>query len=94
MLKQIVGLTTIKKVRMLHFQDAVVEFRNKKIGHGSLSLPEAEQLRPPLEAALTQWLGLLPTLSERYLLHIAECKWKAPQFQYAGIRLNMSPTWP
>ncbi|MCB0190758.1 MAG: ATP-binding protein [Anaerolineae bacterium] len=87
-IKELLGYPAIKKVRLLHFMDSVVELRNKKIGHGNLSLPEAEQLKPLLEAAVTQWLGQLPTLYERHLLYIDDCKWKADKFQYLGTRLN------
>ena len=53
-LAQVAGLQSPKKVMLHHFLDTVVEFRNKKIGHGMLSVFEANQVAQPLEAALTQ----------------------------------------
>ncbi len=88
LLREMMGLAAIKKVRLVHFLDTVVEFRNKKIGHGDLALAEAEQVKERLEAALTQWLGELTTLHERHLLFINEVKWEAQRFAYLGTRLN------
>lgn len=87
-LKDLLGLSGPKKVMIFHFLDTLVEFRNKKIGHGDLSLAEAEQIRQPLEAALMQWLGELPTLFERHLLYVHEVKWQNQRFVYIGTRLN------
>ncbi len=87
-LSQCTGLKPPKKVGLIHFLDAVVQFRNKKIGHGSLARAEARQVSQPLEAALNQWLENIPTLYDRRLLHIARVEWQTPAFVYTGTNLN------
>jgi hypothetical protein len=82
------GSSSPKNVLLHNFLDTVVEFRNKKIGHGDLSLAEAEHLKQQLEAAIIQWLGELPTLFERHLLYVHEVKWQNQRFIYIGTRLN------
>jgi hypothetical protein len=41
-----------KKARISHFLDLLVQFRNKKRGHGSLTPIEAERIVAYLEATL------------------------------------------
>jgi len=77
-----------KRIMMHHFLDALVEFRNKKIGHGVLSSFEARQVSTPLEKGLAQWLGGLSTLHERRLLHVARVEWQAGRFLCTGTNLN------
>jgi hypothetical protein len=55
-LAQITGVKSPKRVGLHHFLDTMVEFRNRKIGHGMLSHFEAKQVSQPLEDALIQWL--------------------------------------
>ncbi|MCB0164247.1 MAG: ATP-binding protein [Anaerolineae bacterium] len=86
--RQALGLNSLKNVLLHHFLDTMVEFRNKKIGHGDLSLAEAEQVQQPLEAAITQWLGELLTLYERHLLYVTDVKWQNQCFVYVGTKLN------
>jgi hypothetical protein len=77
-----------KRIRLSFFLDVVVEFRNKKIGHGSLSPPEARRAVKPLEAALTWWLGELALLRERSLLYIDRVEWQDPHYLYIGNNLS------
>lgn len=87
-LAQSLGQAPPKKVLLHHFLDQMVEFRNKKIGHGVLSLAEAKQVVQPLDAALAQWLEELPLLQERALIHVAQVDWQATRFVYLGANLN------
>ncbi len=87
-LGEIVQIAPPKKVQQHHFLDRMVEFRNKKIGHGVLTLPEAKQIAPQLEAGLMQWLTELPALHERQLVYVAEVSWQGAHFIYHGTHLN------
>ncbi|MEJ2352679.1 MAG: DUF499 domain-containing protein, partial [Anaerolineales bacterium] len=66
----LIGVDLPKKVRLSHFLDSLVVFRNKKIGHGSLSAWEAKQVMGSLQEALTQWLEAASILRQRRLLYI------------------------
>jgi len=81
-------ISVTKKVQLHHFLDRMVEFRNKKIGHGVLSLAEAKQVAAPLETGLTQWLAELPTLVDQRLVYIGRVAWDGEHFVYSGTNLN------
>jgi hypothetical protein len=87
-LSDVIDASPPKKIRMHHLLDALVEFRNKKIGHGVLSLPEAKQVSAPLEEGLTQWLGELTALREWQLRHVSKVEWQPPHFVYTGTNLS------
>jgi hypothetical protein len=77
------------KKALLHvFLDTLVEFRNKKIGHGDLSLAEAEQVKQLLEESLIQWLSSLAPLSDRHLLYLDKIEVQARRHVYLGTHLN------
>jgi hypothetical protein len=88
-LAPMVGTTVPKRIRFSFFLDVVVEFRNKKIGHGSLSPPEARQVVTPLEAALSWWLGQLTLLQTRPLIYVKRVEVQGPQrYTYHGTNLS------
>lgn len=87
-LREVLGMETLKKVNLHHFLDTMVEFRNKKRGHGELPTPEAEKIRQPLEAALNQWLDELSPLYDRHLLYLAEIHMVQRQPVCTGTHLN------
>ena len=87
-LREVLGMEPLKKVQLHHFLDTMVEFRNKKRGHGELPTPEAEKIRQPLEAALNQWLDELSPLHERHLLYVSEIRLVKGQRVYSGTQLN------
>ena len=87
-LAQITCVTQPKKVRLIHFFDSTVQFRNKKIGHGSLSPREAKAVLRPLESALSQWLAELPILHMQQLVYVDRVEWQDPQFVCYGTNLN------
>jgi hypothetical protein len=87
-LSDVIDASPPKKIRQHHFLDTLVAFRNKKIGHGVLSLPEAKQLAVPLETGLTQWLGELAALREWDLLHVSKVEWQPPHYVYTGTNLS------
>jgi hypothetical protein len=66
----------------------MVNFRNRKKGHGDLSLAEAKQALHSLEEALNQWLSDLTILQQLDLIYIDRVEWKDPFFSYTGINLN------
>jgi len=84
----VLGQVTPKRVRHEHFLDALVQFRNRKVGHGQLSAAQAKQVVAPLERALDQWLDGLAILQQRHMLYIDKVSWQDPQFRYTGLNLN------
>ncbi len=84
----LVGTELPKRVRLSFFLDLLVEFRNKKIGHGSLSTAEARRVVDPLEAGLIHWLGEIGLLQERPLIYIDKVEWQDPHFVYSGTNLS------
>lgn len=78
----------IRRLKLIHFLDSVVQFRNKKIGHGHLSIPEAQTVVGPLESGISQWLSELSALQEQLLVHIERVEWRDPQFVCYGTNLN------
>jgi hypothetical protein len=84
----LIGVHLPKKARLSHFLDCLVVFRNKKIGHGSLSAWEAKQVMGPLQDGLTQWLEAASILRQRRLLYIERVEWQGANFLYSGRNLN------
>jgi hypothetical protein len=82
------GKKVPKHIRLSFFLDVLVEFRNKKIGHGSLSPAEARRAVEPLEAGLCQWLEGLALLQARPLLYVDRVEWQDPRFVYFGTNLS------
>jgi len=87
-LAPLAGAETPKRIRLSFFLDVVVQFRNRKIGHGSLSAREARRVAGLLEAGLCQWLEALSSLQERQLLYVERVEWQGPHFIYTGTNLN------
>jgi hypothetical protein len=87
-IRDMVGLEKIKYIRLNNFMDTMVEFRNKKFGHGELASIEADKIKEHLEAAINQWLGDLIILYERNLLYISEVKLQKKRRVYFGTQLN------
>lgn len=87
-LAQITGASPSKKIRLIDFLSAIVNFRNRKIGHGRLSPREAKQVVEPLETGLLQWLKELAVLYEQQLVYIDRVEWRNPHFAYFGTHLN------
>lgn len=86
--REIIDLASPKKILLHNFLKTVVEFRNRKIGHGELPLIEAEKIKQPLEEALVQWLGQIATLHKRELIYIAEVQYKNRFYVCTGVHLN------
>lgn len=82
------GVPVPKNIKLTHFLDAVVEFRNKKIGHGTLSKGEAKKIEAPLEAALTAWLDHITCLHERHLIYVSRVEYDAPRYILHCTNLN------
>lgn len=79
-----------KRLKLDHFLTAVVEFRNKKRGHGSLPRWQAKEIVSPLENALLQWLDELTVLEQQKLVYLTQVEWKEEtQFSYHGFNLNV-----
>jgi hypothetical protein len=87
-LNELTNTATPKKIKLIHFLTAVIEFRNKKIGHGRLTNLEVRQIAPLLEAALDQWLAAIPLLSESHLLYIHQVNYEQPDYICLGTHLN------
>jgi hypothetical protein len=88
LLNNLTGSETPKRVRLIHFFQAVIEFRNKKIGHGRLTNLESRQAAGPLEAALGQWLAAITLLADSHLLYINQVSYEQPDFICLGTHLN------
>ena len=87
-LAQITGVSRPRRVKLIHFFDSVVQFRNNKIGHGSLSLREAKRVLEPLESAISQWLADLSILHQQHVVYVGRVEWRDPHFVYYGTNLN------
>lgn len=87
-LSTLLGESAAKKVRHGSFLDTLVVFRNKKIGHGSLTPLEAQTIVVDLEAALTEWLAGQTALTEQRLIHIRQVVWEVDHFLYDGVNLT------
>lgn len=92
LLGDIANLEIPKKIKLIHFLIAVIEFRNKKIGHGRMTTLEAKQVAAPLEAALTQWLTATTLLTDSHLLYINQVHYEQPDFICLGTHLNRGNT--
>lgn len=91
-LSEVAGSEAPNTIRVTHFLRSVVEFRNKKIGHGSLSRQEAKRVLEPLETALGKWLSELNVLRERHLVYVGRVDYVKPIFRYIGTNLNSGST--
>ena len=80
--------TQRKKVKLIHFLDSVVQFRNRMIGHGILRPAEAKRVVRVLEEGLIHWLDALEVLSKRQLVHIATVTVQDADHVYTGTNLN------
>lgn len=78
-----------KKVRLSFLLDLVVQFRNKKIGHGSLSEQEAEKIVQPFETFLSEWLSGLTSLHQNRLVYIRQVSWQDPHYLYDSVNLTV-----
>lgn len=76
------------KVRISYFMDLIVQFRNKKFGHGSISEGEATRVTGLLEAGLVEWLSGLLVLQECRLVYIHHVEWTGENFVYLGHDIN------
>ena len=92
LLGTIAGLETASKIKLNHFLKAVIEFRNKKIGHGHMTNLEAKQVTGPLESALNQWLNGISLLTDSHLLYINQIAYEQPNFICLGTHLNRGNT--
>lgn len=81
-----------KEVTLTSFLDTLVNFRNIKIGHGSLAESEANRLLPHLEGGLNAWLDSCTLLKERHLVYIDRVEWQDPDFLFLGMNLNSGTT--
>jgi hypothetical protein len=77
-----------KKLRLVFFINLLVQFRNKKIGHGSLTATEAETVVKNLEDALVSWLSGLDLLQQRHLIYLRSVTWQGGRFVYEGMNLS------
>lgn len=77
-----------KKLRIKPFLSAIVELRNKKIGHGHLAPLEAKRLVGSLDQALTKWMVQLPLIEGYELIYVHDVKYQDPDFLYQGTNIN------
>lgn len=85
-LKSLLGNQPLKTVRLLHLLKVLVEFRNKKIGHGSMTPKLAEQAIEAIKPALLFWLEQIPILQDWYLLAIHRVEWQDPDYLLIGTK--------
>jgi len=84
--KRLIGYPIPNTIRTRHLMDTLVEFRNKKIGHGNLTPKQAEAALEVIRPALLEWLDKVPILTDRYLLYIDKVEWQDPNFVLKGTR--------
>ena len=87
-LAPLAGIDLPKRVKISYFLNLVVQFRNKKIGHGSLSSTEANSVIHPFEAGLITWLTGLNVLQEHHLVYISRVEYRDPHYIYTGTDLT------
>jgi hypothetical protein len=92
LLRDVVSLPPLSTIRLSSFWQSVVAFRNKKYGHGSMTVGEARRVQQPLEAGLMQWLAELGVLSQRHLVHVQTVEYVGPGFRFVGTNLNSGNT--
>jgi hypothetical protein len=85
-IKRLMDNSPPNTIRTLHLMDTLVEFRNKKIGHGSLTAKQAEKALGVIRPALLHWLDQVPVLTDCYLLYIDRVEWQDPHFVLRGTR--------
>lgn len=66
----------------------MVEFRNKKFGHGTLNKLQAKEVFQPFHDALVIWLDGLTVFDQQKLVYVAHVEWQNSQFLYRGVDLN------
>lgn len=84
----IIGTPMPKRVKIGYYLQTMVQFRNKKIGHGKLYTREAKELIGPLEAAINQWLAETVFLQQQQLIYVERIEWAGKHFVYYGTSLN------
>ena len=85
-LKDLLGNVPLNTVRLSHFLETVVEFRNKKIGHGSMTSRQAEEAVRVIKPAMFTWLEQIKLLHNYYLLYIHKVEWDDPHFLLKGTK--------
>ena len=86
--KAISSQSKSKQFTQFSFLDAIVEFRNDKIGHGTLGSKVASEVLSDLENGINQWLNDLLILESRQLVYIRCIEFETPLFINMGINLN------
>lgn len=76
------------KIRHRDFLDLMVQYRNKRKGHGTLPAAEAAQMLPILEAALTDWLTRHNLFSKQRVVYVRSVEFKQGGLHYRGVDLN------
>lgn len=82
------GVPVPAKIRHRDFLDLMVQYRNKRKGHGSLPSAEAAQMLPVLEAALTDWLTRHNLFTKQRLVYVRSVEFKQGGLHYRGVDLN------
>jgi hypothetical protein len=82
------GMQSAKKLKIKPFLSSVIEFRNAKFGHGTITTVEAKQVVAILQSALEEWVLGIPVLQVYKLLHVHEVRFQEPDFTYEGTNLN------
>jgi hypothetical protein len=85
-LHELIGNEPPDTIRLLHLLKALVEFRNKRIGHGRLTDKEAHQAIQLIKPAILFWLEHIPILETSYLLYIHNVEWHHPHFVFIGTK--------
>ena len=91
-IRKLLDSAPFKEVTLTSFLDTLINFRNNKIGHGSLAESEAKRILPHLEGGLNAWLDSCTLLKERHLVYIDRVEWKDPDFLFTGMNLNSGTT--
>jgi hypothetical protein len=85
-MKALLGNEPLKTVRLQHLLNVMVEFRNKKIGHGSMSTKAAEQAIQAIKPAMLYWLDRIPILEKWHLIYIHRVEWQDPHYLLLGTK--------
>lgn len=77
---------SLKTIRLSHFLDSMVSFRNDKIGHGVLAASSAKKIEPVINEGLKYWTANIPILQARHLLYIHQVAYEGDHYTCTGTR--------
>lgn len=76
------------KPKLFHYLNLLIEFRNDRFAHGTISNSQAKLVVGCLENALIYWIQELKLFFECDLVYIHRVEWRDPKYFCTGMFLN------